>query len=466
MLRTNNEAPRRGRFFCLLFMLLLLIAIRYAFQIDIPRALFTLWIIVIALLGDRNEIFALCVCFIPLHESVDMFYSLAFCIAIIVFKDYKAIRINTSVIIVMTMILWELLHCLGNSLSIVQLLSSIIPLIVLSVFMCTDPSELDYPLIVRSLAYTTLSVAVTMLVKHLYSSGFDFANAMAGLQRLGLQTEESSNVSFVGGLINPNSLGIIGVWSVTGLMQLRTAKQGNFVDMVNACIIMIICALTASRTYLICLALMITLLIFAQKGSLDQKIRFVCMIILLLLTVIVLLLIWFPDTLMYFISRFFVKDITTGRLDLMGIYHEYIVGNPIVFLFGIGLQDFVGRLTQSLMVAQNVPHNSIQELIIAWGLPGVILFAALILTMIVVSRKQGKQQSLINYVPLMIILFKGMAGQMLNSAYTMLAFSYAYLSLCADLSPVRVQRIFTRTQTIPRGSGHNINYLSERTKKR
>ena len=86
--------------------------------------------------------------------------------------------------------------------------------------------------------------------------------------------------------------------------------------------------------------------------------------------------------------------------------------------------------------------------------------------MIAMSKKHCKHQSLINYIPLIIILVKGMAGQMLNSPYTMLAFSYAYLSMCADLSPRDEQRIFTRTQTIPRGSGHNINPSFRKDKKR
>ena len=39
---------------------------------------------------------------------------------------------------------------------------------------------------------------------------------------------------------------------------------------------------------------------------------------------------------------------------------------------------------------------------------------------------------MLNFVPLLIILIKVQAGQMLDSPYTMIAFSYAYLSLAYD----------------------------------
>ena len=41
---------------------------------------------IIAFLGDRHEIIALCICFIPMHESIDFYYAIVICIAIYFFK--------------------------------------------------------------------------------------------------------------------------------------------------------------------------------------------------------------------------------------------------------------------------------------------------------------------------------------------------------------------------------------------
>lgn len=446
----GSSIPNRGRFTCLLALLLTAIAIRYAFQIDIPRIVFTVLFILIALLGDRNEICALIICCVPLHESVDMFYTLVACVLIYVFKFHRSLRVNASILIFLLMIIWELLHCFGLSFSPIQFLSSIIPLIVLTVFLCMDHSDLDYPLIVRALSCTTLSVAFTLLLNLLYISGFDFLYAVAKLQRLGLAAEGSSvGSSLVGGLINPNSLGIICVLAATGLLQLRNAKTGTKADLLLACTIIVFGALTASRTYLVCLVAMAALLVVANGKTIGQKLRFMGMLVLLGILAFAALAILFPDLLAYYIGRFSGSDLTTGRTDLMQQYHEYLMDNPSVLFFGIGLQDFGMRLVEIYRAANHVPHNSIQELVLAWGIPGMLLFAAMILCMYHASGKFFTKKSLLNAIPLLLILLKGLAGQMLNSAYTMLAFSYAFLSLCADLTPKDENRIFTRTPADP-----------------
>ena len=445
-------------------MLLLAIAIRYAFQLNIPRIVFTLIIILIALWGDRNEILALIICCIPLHESVDMFYSLVSCVLVYIFKFYRSLRINASILVFLLMIIWELLHCFGTSFSPVQFLSSIIPLIVLAILMCMDTTALNYPLIVRAPSYTTLSVAFTLLLNLLYISGFDFLSAVAKLQRLGSATEGSSvGSSLVGGLVNPNSLGILCVLSATGLMQIRNAKAGTKTDIILACAIIVFGALTASRTYLVCLAAMAVLLIFANGDTVWQKLRFMGLLVLLGGLAFASLAILFPDLLAYYISRFSEGDITTGRSDLMQQYHEYLMDNPAVLFLGIGLQDFGTRLIDVYRIANHVPHNSVQELVLAWGITGAALFAAMFFCMYHTSGRFRKRKILINSIPFLIILLKGMAGQMLSSAYTMLAFSYAYLSLCADLTPKDENRIFTRTRTATRGPGLNINQLRRKT---
>ena len=105
------KSPGRTRFYWLLLLLMVLIALRYAFQINIPPLLFVSVIVFMALMGDANEVLALCICCIPLHESVDLFYALGLCMMIYVVKEFRSLRLNTAVIPVLVMLLWELLHC-------------------------------------------------------------------------------------------------------------------------------------------------------------------------------------------------------------------------------------------------------------------------------------------------------------------------------------------------------------------
>lgn len=457
-------AAEHRRFWCLLALLLTAILVRYAFQIDIPRVFFLVIIVLIALLGNRDEILAMILCCIPLHESIDFFYALTLCTCVYIFKYFRQIRFGTNLLLVFLVTLWELLHCLGGAFSPVEFLSAVIPFIVLSIIVASDNRNLDYAFLVRALSWATLGVTIILFVRVLYFANFNFILAIAGLQRLGSDYHSSiQNTSVSGGQINPNTLGIIAVLASTGLMQLRSMGAGKKSDLVLMCTVLVFAGLSTSRTFLACLAMMILLLIFAEKGGAVQKLRLIGLLFLAVAAAAAAMAILFPDTFAYFVSRFSVSDITTGRDTLMLQYHNFIVDNPGVLLFGIGLQDFGYRLIHYFRISTNVPHNSIQEIIIAWGIPGLFLFAALFFSMFYDSSRQNKKQSLINWIPLIIIIFKGLAGQMLNSAYTMLAFSYAYLSLCADLTPQDGNRIFTRKHAATSRPGWNIKQLRRKT---
>lgn len=453
-------------FYGMLAVLLGLCIVRYAFQINIPLIGLLVLAVLIAMFSNIDEIIALCVCMIPLITSIQHNYVLMFCILCYLARYRKLVNVDLTIVPVLLMILWELFHGFDGIFSPVDFVCMFLPQVVIALMMFSGKHEFDYDFVVHSYALSVFGMCVSLLGRVFYASGFDFAAVLVNLQRLGMDLKTTTNLEIVGGQQNPNTLGIQCVLAVTGLIQIRNAGRKHRSDLVIMIGLLVFGALTSSRTYIACLVAMFGLFILSKKGSAVDKLKIVGWAILLVAVMVLLLYLIFPDVLTYYISRFFAEDITTGRDRLMLLYHEFIVSNPKVLLLGIGLQDYKNQLINVHRVAENVPHNALQELIIAWGIPGVILFSAWIIAMIVTSKKRCKQQGLINYIPLLIILFKGMAGQMLNSAYTMLAFSYAYLSMCADLSPRDEQRIFTRTQTIPRGSGHNINQSSERTKKR
>lgn len=435
MMKQNVVDQDRRRFWWLLGLLLLLIMIRYGLQTDIPRVIFLLIIGLIALTGDRDEIVAMSMCCIPLHESIDFFYALVICTLVYICKQFRQIRLGTNVLLIILIIVWELLHCFRTSFSAVNFLSNMIPFIVLAVMMASDFRDLDYAFVVRSMAWTTLGITLVLLIRVLYFADFNLPRAFAGLQRLGSDYHSNIGGTIIqGGQINPNTLGIVTVLASTGLMQLRSMGVGKKGDMMLMCAMLVFAALSTSRTYLACLALMIVLLIFAERGGIKKKVRLIAVLSAAITAAVVAMALLFPDTFEYFVGRFSVADITTGRDDLMVKYHNFIVKNPRVMLFGIGLQDFGSRLVEFYRVAVGVPHNALQELVIAWGIPGVLLFIALFFSMFRVSYQQNKRQSLLNWIPLLIILFKGLAGQMLNSYYTMLAFSFAFVSLCIDMS--------------------------------
>lgn len=428
----QKQSAGHVRFYCLLALLLVLIALRYALQIDVPPVIFLVIIVCMALFGNLNELVCICICCIALHESIDLFYALTFCILIFAVKYAKEIRINPAIIPIFAMVIWELLHCFRPDFSLIIYISSCIPLLILALFMCIDVRKTDYSYIARAFAITLAGICLLLLLKLLYLSDFNILKTFAGLRRLGY---DASEVSLDGkGSIQTNTLGILCVLATTCLMQVRMWGRGSPGDLILAIALMVFGTLTASRTYLVCLALMLILLLFSQQGSVKKKMKFLGVMLLALAATVGLVYLIFPDLIEYYFSRFRETDITTGRDVLMVRYGEFILTNPKVLFLGIGLNCFHDDLMVVHKVAAGVPHNGIQELIIAWGLPGLILFFGLFVAMIRRAGQFCPKRKLLNYIPLIILLVKSQAGQMLNSSYTMLAFSLAYLSMCQDFT--------------------------------
>lgn len=429
ILRIQKNRWEHARFYFLLCVLIALLFVRYGLQIDIPRIVLTGVVALIALQGDRNEILAIAMCCIPLHEAVDFFYSLVACAAVYVLKYPNNIRINSAVILTLVMLFWELLHCFDPSFSPKGFLVSVIPLIFLAVVLCADVSDINYAFVVRALSVIVVATCIILLTNLIVQANFNLLAALEDLRRLGLISEDAQSDVMLGSAINPNSLGIICVLAAAGLLQLRTVGQNKSSDLLLMIILMLFGALTSSRTFLVCLALMLVLMILSQPGDFSKKLRFLCVVILITLAAYLLLDRLFPDLLEYYLKRFQVSDITTGRDDLMRAYHTFITDNTDVLFFGVGLQNYGYKLQVVHRVAWNLPHNSIQEIIVAWGIPGFAMFVLLLLMMILQSHKRGMRHQLLNYIPFLVVLIKSMAGQLLTSPYTMLALSYAYLSL-------------------------------------
>lgn len=430
-----RHSPQKHRvFYCLLLLFFVLCFARYAMQISFPRMVLLALIVMMAFLGNEHEILAVCICCIPLHSTFHFFYGLLICMAIFVVKYHSLICINLSVLPFFFMIIWELLHCFTLDFSIISFGSDFLPFLLLMLIMCIKMDRIDYAFITRALAICIAFMCILLLGRVLYASGLNLTAAMTGLRRLGMDTEEAQTILTVeGGQQNPNSLGIMCVLGVTGLMQLWFSGCGKKRDLLLAFFLIFLGALTSSRTYLMCLLIMGILLYFGQEGSLGKKIRYSILMCFLAVIVIGLLYLVFPELLDSYIQRFFVTDITSSRGLLMRLYHEMIISDIGVLFFGIGMHNYSPLLMEHYRIAEHVPHNAIQEIIIAWGLPGIALFLLLGITMIQRSRHSCSKQCLYNYIPVIIILAKSMAGQLLTSSYTILALSYAYLSMCVNL---------------------------------
>ena len=410
---------KHASFYILMAILMTLTLAKYAFLLNIHKLILTLIVILMALLGDKDEILATIMCCIPLHNSINFYVATTVCSVVLVLKYINEFRFKGHIILVLSMIIWELLHCLDGNLNIVSFITSISPLVVLMIIISLDIKHVDYLFIVRSMAIVWIGLCFVQLANFAMLTGGDFVFAFANLQRLGV---------FIGN----DALKLIAINPNTGLLQFVSVRKHKRTDIVLILFLLFFGMIASSKTFLVCFVTMVVLFVWGQYGNVFQKFKTFTVITLVSILVVGIEALLLPETLEFLLNRFSDPDVTTGRDVLMRDYHNYIMNNIDVMFFGVGLNEFGKKVLDIRNISFNVPHNGIQEIIIAWGLPGFFMMISMLLLMIFESKRYEKQKTLLNYIPLIIILLKSMAGQVLTSGYTMLALSFIYLSLWQD----------------------------------
>ena len=245
---------------------------------------------VIAMFGNRDEIFASCICCIPFYTALPYYYAVAICLIVYLLKYGKDIKLDFGFIPIVLIVVWELLHCFGDEISINSVIISAIPyLLFVILFFVSGIKSVDYSFIVKVFAISVLSVCLILTGRLIILSDFNFNVAFFNMQRLGLNDKD------IGGLImNPNSLGILCVLAVSCLMQLRLKGQKNVSDLILMISIIVLGSLTVSRTYLVCLIIVLVYAFIASKGGIKKKIALLFGGVLIFVVSILLLNTLFP----------------------------------------------------------------------------------------------------------------------------------------------------------------------------
>lgn len=412
----------------ILFGLLLLCTfLRYGLEINIPTIILLCISLLIITLGNNSEILAMCLCCIPLHSSFDYLYVVLYACIVLLLKNYKKIKIDYMVVIVMTIFLWELLHSIDGVFLIKQLVGLMASyLLVLSLHFCRK-IKIDYHYTTMMFVRFVTLIGMNLFFRTLKLYGNNFGYAIQQMERLGTLED----VTILGGQINPNSLGVLCVLAITMLLQSYLYIKKEKKAIVYILLLFTIGMLTLSKTYVVLLVISIFLFIAEQQKSKKGKPSTTILILLVLVLGGIIFVNLFPTVVETFIGRWNVQDLSSGRNDIMKASIEALRVNPKLFWFGIGLQNYA---EEALKYVYFAPHNVIHEIIFAWGLPGIFLFISFILLLVMEAKKENKHLKIVNFIPLVIIAAKAVAGHWITSSYTMLTITLIYLSMLFDFS--------------------------------
>ena len=424
-----SKGRNRYRFYALFLLLLLSLFLDYTLQISIPSLVYIVLLICAALLGDQDEIISVCICCIPLCTAIEWHYIVIFCIAVLLFKYGRHIKLDSGVLPLFLIVIWEVMHCFSGGANLKMIIAYLfLYLFFVVMFFLSDMRTIDYGFIVRNFAIAVFWVCCVLVLRLLIHNKFNFDIAFLDMQRLGLADEE------IGGMIiNPNALGVQCVLAVGGLMQMRSSGQKRVFDALLMISILVLGALTCSRTYVACLFILVVFLFIVSDIGAKERFKLLLGSLAALLISVVLLYLVFPVALETFIQRWTAEDLTSGRNALFVAYNDYLFSSVKACLWGLGSLNLDSKVMQ-LSIANNVPHNGIQEILVAWGIIGLVLFVAMILVLMRRSKQENPHQTWGNYSLFIVLISKIMVGQVITSDYTMLSFALIYLSLCQDCS--------------------------------
>jgi len=425
----NNNATKYNKIiFCLgLAFILFLVALRNLFGFtSFPVILVLLVVTVLAAFCDKSELIALTITFIPLASAFQYKYAILICMVVYLLKFGKEFRINWTIIPLLLMFVWELFHAIGQQFSLLESLRGFTELIFITFLLLCNFKDLDFKIIVRALAITSIVVMTIKILSLLIESGFDFVAIFEGTYRFGKSDADVKEYSLS---YNSNQLGLICNLSIIGLLQLVLQKKNNKLDYLWIVVLALFGVMTMSRTFILCFLIIMVLFLFSRKEPITKKIK-KFLIIACSIFVIFLLANWLmPTVVERFYERFLVDDITNHRGDLLVFYNKHIFSSAKYSLFGIGIQNMGDKLISIYPSTFTfVPHNGIQEILVAWGMPGLLLFGWFVLSVVLIAKAENKL-SLGGFIPLIIILISVQAGQFVTSGTSLLAIAFAYIGL-------------------------------------
>lgn len=297
---------------------------------------------------------------------------ITFCFLIIFLIKYRLKRFSVKyVFIILTVLIYELLHFVFDNFSIYRFL--IDSSYILSLFVLITCNKYNSNIYRRVSTFFGLGIIVScsiILMKMLGS--FSIEEILSKGLRLGLISgPENVTLSLN---INPNMIAVFCVVSI-GLILIR-----NKIDLLSIGLIILLVifgSLTVSRNFLFSIIILFLLTIFIGKFKI--KFRLIGLIAVLVL----LICIFIPEVIYNFVDRMMVDDITNDRMIINGAYFNEWSMSFFIILFGRGLQNYQMKYG----IADSV-HNATLELFVCWGVVGTILFIYSIIFFIYYNKKE------------------------------------------------------------------------------
>ena len=430
----ENISKSRSKFWILMLGFMALIYVRNIMKIEFPIIIPLVYICFMAFLSDRDEIVALGISLVPFSSAFQYRYALLCLMVIYTVKfidDVKRSKINVYIPLVLMMV-WEVLHVFSGEFSFVAYFQGFSELIFCTFIISLPKKNFDFSFLTRVLAITIVFACSITFFKLLDKVNYRFeALFLDGKYRFGSAEDEVKSYAMS---YNANALGFMCNLGISALFLRMKKLRVNFVDILLISAMVFYGLLTLARSFVICLALLLVMFMFASENRPGKVIKNIATITILSAVLLFVLNLVVPYVFENILARFNEDDVTGGRTYLMQWYGEQIFKNPKIFFFGTGIQNLVANSNELAHIeVTSVPHNGMQEVMAAWGLPGFVIFTAFCIVMISASKKKGKRRNMLNFMPSILMFVMIQSGQLITSGFKLVAFVFLYVTLCAEI---------------------------------
>ncbi len=416
----------RGYFYLGVFAIFGMICLNNFTTLQVPALPFLMVLFIVAIFCDRTEIFALIACCVPFSVGFQYKFGILICLAVYLVKYFKDIKFRWPVIISFAvLIVWELLHVVIGGEPFYAFLRSVCELILIFFIAIISLKYVDYVFIIRVFAVACFGIMVILFIEQLSQNDFVFEDIFYRKFRFGQNYEAKDEFGLV---FNPNMLGFICSFCISVILQLIISKKANVLDFSLLIPFVFFGVMTMSRAFLLCLAVIILMFLFAGKISVKKKLIRAGIVAGALAVIAFLVFLLMPSVVEKFIGRFETDDISNGRIDLFVFYTKHIFSSFKNAMFGIGLQNVGGKLQTLYPDAYEVCHHGLQQIVIAWGIPGFIVFAIFTYYIIRNSLKKVKF-SILNFMPMLLILVDIQLSQFISDGKVLIMFAISLLSI-------------------------------------
>lgn len=411
-----------------------LFVVRYLLKVNVPAIVFLMVTMLPIWWGSTTEQLAFAVSCIPFSVAFQYKYALLILAAAIIIKNRGRLKRSGVFIIIMVMMAWELCHAFYGWFSFVEYLRDFAELILLGVVTSINLREVDHKLVIRSLTVSVVGVCVIMLIMQMQQFGFDLVAVFARSARSFRFGQSNMEAGTFALNFNANNLGFICNLATCGGLLLSARKEHRRMDVVLAICSVVFALMTLSRAAIVCLLFIFITFLFLVEGKFAVKIWSGVGAVLAAVAALVLISMFVPSVFENLLERFQRADIWNGRGNLLKYYNEFLMSSPMYFLFGIGMQNIFDKVSPHYPVI-DVPHMGAQEVMVAWGVVGVIMMGIVLWRILVVSRKYaGGKRQLYQFMPLALTLVFTTSGQLLTSSRALMALTFSYICLCVEKS--------------------------------